>query len=94
MKDTQCNANRKGHLKSNQFVSSNLSTVDGECDVEKVFLAPQVRQSGDDVVPVIVPPEAEQLLRVVRVVAHLGDRFKNRIIVLLTHFQSFSSLNK
>ena len=50
---------------SNQFVSSDLSTVDGESDVEKVFLASQVRQRRDDVVPVVVPTEAKQFLGVV-----------------------------
>ena len=65
-----------------------------ESDVGEGLLFAQVLEGGDHVGLEVVPPEAEQLLRVVRVVAHLGDRFKNRIIVLLTHFQNFSSFNK
>jgi hypothetical protein len=50
---------------TNQFVSSNLSTVDGECDVEKVLLATQVGQRRHEVVSIIVPSKAKQLFGVV-----------------------------
>ena len=52
-------------LNSNQFVSSNLSAVDCECDVEKIFLATQVRQRCYDIIPVVVPSKAKKLFWVI-----------------------------
>ena len=48
MEDKLCNANWKGHLKSNQFVSSNLSAVDGECDVASFHVGGNVVKNKEE----------------------------------------------